>query len=157
MACGCKSRLVVVVAERINSPYSDKWPVNHAEDLTKVVQKAVLLCEVATLAREFQLTPFEGGTAKSDRSASMFGMSKEDFDGILRRSMKSSKELTVEGEAGKDSGYQGGLIIDPGDIGSRRGMLDQSQRMNISELLGAWFVINRVGQQSLRYPDNFII
>jgi hypothetical protein len=115
--------------------------VNHAEDLAKVVQKALLLCEVAALAREFSLKSFRGGVQRAP-SISKFGMSREEFDGIVRRNAELDDDSASGG--GKyipdDSSYHGGLIIDPRNSDPRRGILDQSEKTKINALLGAWYV-----------------
>lgn len=115
---------------------------NHAEDLANVVQKAVILCEVASLARTFQIKSFGGGGVRRTPSLSKFGMSQAEFDGIVRRNVLTDDDIASgEGISNlNDSIYSGGLIIDPSNNDPRRGTLDQSQRMKINELLGAWYV-----------------
>jgi hypothetical protein len=105
--------------------------------LKKVYQKVVLLCEVATLARDLQQNPH------ASFSSSMLGMSKEEFHSMMHRNAEMDEHSTAERDPGNlnDPGYKGGLIIDPNDKDARQGNLYQSQMIKISELLGAWYVV----------------
>lgn len=113
---------------------------NHAEDLAEVVKKALMLCEVAALASELQ----SSGESAAQRalSVSQFGLKREEFDVILRRNIHYDDDTcSLEGKNGlDDTSYKGGLIVDPTYTDARRGVLDQSQRLKINELLGAWYV-----------------
>lgn len=117
-----------------------KTYVNYAEELTTVVKKALLLCEVATLARDFYYDTNGGaGTMRK------FGMSREALSVILHKSIPASvdnddaeaaeRQALVDGD---DDIYNGGLIIDSRQADLLRGRLDQSQRTRLIELLGAW-------------------
>jgi hypothetical protein len=119
---------------------------NHAEGLAKVVQKALLLCEVAALARVLQLESFGGGTLKDFQSISKFGITKEKFDKILLHNLQTDDDSSaVRGMSEVDDYmYNGGLIIDPSNSDPLRGNSDQSQRMKVNELLGAWYVVGIV-------------
>ena len=115
-----------------------KTYVNYADELTSVVKKALLLCEVATLARDFYYDT-NGGAGRK------FGMSKEALSVILHKSLPASidnddleaaeRQSLVDGN---DDIYNGGLIVNTRQTDLLRGHLDQSQRTRIIELLGAW-------------------
>jgi hypothetical protein len=94
------------------------------------------------MAREWQLKSFESVTVQGDPSASKFGMSKEVFDGIVNRHAQLDDDAASRGGISVPDGsmYHGGLIIEPSDSDPRRGILGQSQRSKINELLGAWYV-----------------
>jgi hypothetical protein len=130
--------------------------VNHAEDLANVVQKALLLCEVAALARQCELLSVDSGKVKSAPSVCKFGMTKEAFDGIVNRHAQLDDDSASGGggSAQNDSMYHGGLIIEPGDSNHRLGILGQSQRTKINELLGAWCVF--VSGWPV-YPESFYL
>lgn len=74
-------------------------------------------------------------------SVSNFGISKDEFDGIMRRNAAQDEGIGG-GENGRpdDDTSHGGMIIHSRYNDARRGHLDQSQRIKIAELLGAWYV-----------------
>ena len=114
---------------------------NHAEDLANVVKKALMLCEVAALASELQSS---GKSAVQNAlSVSQFGLNREEFDLIMRRNIHDDDDDTGSMEGNNvvdDASYKGGLIVDPTYSDARKGVLDQSQRIKINDLLGAWYV-----------------
>jgi Mechanosensitive ion channel len=116
--------------------------VHYAEELTNVVKKAVLLCEVATLARDFYYGTNGGNTMRKAQSVTEFGMSKEALSMMLQKSAPVNEDNADVGNterSGIDDGtYSGGLIIDTRRSDMLRDHLDHSQRVRISELLGAW-------------------
>jgi hypothetical protein len=116
--------------------------VQYAEELTNVVKKAVFLCEVATLARGFHYGTNEGGTLRQAKSVTDFGMSKEALSTMLRKNAPVNENDNdvgnTERSSNADDPYSGGLIIDTRRSGMLRNHLDHSQRVRISELLGAW-------------------
>jgi hypothetical protein len=115
---------------------------NYAEDLTKLVDKMLILCEVAALSREIEHEVARPFSMKRSLSVSQYGITRQEFDDLLLASdddegsskSKNAKGLTTE------SKYQGGLIVDPTSNDLRRARLDQAQRAKITELLGAWYV-----------------
>ena len=80
---------------------------------------------------------------KHVQSISKFGITKEKFDGILRHNLQTDDDSSaVRGMSEVDDYmYNGGLIIDPSNSDPLRGNSDQSQRMKVNELLGAWYVV----------------
>ena len=129
----------------------DRYVVaNYAEDLSKVVKKALMLCEVAALARECQPKKSFGVYNKVQRAppVTQFGISREEFDGIVRSNAQHDDDDYADGETlPNDTSYDGGFIIDPVSD-PRRSTLDQSQKMKINDLLGAWYVCS----SSLKMP-----
>ena len=123
-----------------SSPRVASLVANHARDLAKVINKALMLCEVAALGRELELQSSGEDAMLRAPSISRFGLSKEEFDGIVRRNMENDDDSGSRGGInGLDhSSYKGGLIVDPADSDPRKCVLDQSQRIRIDELLGAW-------------------
>jgi hypothetical protein len=114
---------------------------NYAEDLTRLVDKMLILCEVAALSREIENELARPSSMKRSLSVSQYGLTRQEFDDMLLASddddgstkSKNTKRLATE------SKYQGGLIIDdPTSNDIRRARLDQAQRAKITELLGAW-------------------
>lgn len=71
-------------------------------------------------------------------SITQYGITKEEFDGILEES--NVEDGSSIGRNSKSVDYQGGLIVDPTKSDLKRVRLDQSQRAKITELLGAWYV-----------------
>ena len=115
-----------------------KTYVNYAEELTNVVRKALLLCEVANLARDLYYDT-NGGNGKMRKN----GMSREALSVILHKSLPASSDDVdaEERQALVDDDndiYNGGLIINSRQNDLLRGHLDQSQRTRLIELLGAW-------------------
>jgi Mechanosensitive ion channel len=115
---------------------------HYAEELTNVVKKALLLCEVATLARDLYFDS-NGGAVKKAQSVTHYGMSKEALSIMLRKSApenttENGNDKCDEGGVMDDGMYNGGLIIEGKRNDMLRDHLDQSQRMRITELLGAW-------------------
>lgn len=102
------------------------------------------LCEVAALARDVVAESSRPGSFKRSMTVSQFGLTREEFDGMLR-----SSDHDDDGSAKcapNESGYQGGLIIDPAFTQIRRGAQNHSQKAKVTELLGAWYVaLGRVG------------
>jgi hypothetical protein len=116
--------------------------VNYAEDLTKLVDKMLILCEVAALAREIDSELARPYCMKRSLSVSQYGLTRQEFDDMLLESDDddgSSKSKNAKGFK-PESKYQGGLIVDPTSNDIRRARLDQAQRAKITELLGAWYV-----------------
>ncbi len=115
-----------------------KTYVNYAEELTNVVRKALLLCEVANLARDLYYDT-NGGAGKMRKN----GMSREALSVILHKSLPaSSDEIDAEERQAlvddDDDMYNGGLIINSRQNDLLRGHLDRSQRTRLIELLGEW-------------------
>jgi hypothetical protein len=95
---------------------------------------------VAAVARDCQLKSVDSGTVQRAPSVSEFGMSNEEFDGIVRRNAQLDDDSASGGgeSVPDDSMYHGGLIVEPSDSHPGRDMLGQSQRSKINDLLGAW-------------------
>jgi hypothetical protein len=115
--------------------------VNYAEDLTKLVDKIVILCEIAALSREIEDDVAGPSSLRRSASVTQYGITKEEFVGILEESNNDEGSSISRNTKGND--YQGGLIVDPTKSDLRRVRLDQSQRAKITELLGAWCVIKK--------------
>ena len=118
-------------------PFCD-FEANYAEDLTKLVDKIVILCEIAALSREIEDEITNPQSLRRSVSVTQYGITKEEFDGILEESNNDEGSTISRNTKGLD--YQGGLIVDPTKSDLRRVRLDQSQRAKITELLGAWYV-----------------
>jgi hypothetical protein len=101
---------------------------NHADDLQKVYRKVVLLCEVATLARDLQQNP-----SFRRRPTSIFGMNEDEFDGMLRRTTETN-DLTEQMNHDK-----GMLEITQSNSDTYQGNLNESERRSMLEMLGAWY------------------
>jgi hypothetical protein len=101
---------------------------NHADDLQKVYRKVVLLCEVATLARDLQQNP-----SFRRRPTSIFGMNEDEFDGMLRRTTETN-DLTEQ--INNDKGM---LEITQSSSDTYQGNLNESERRSMLEMLGAWY------------------
>ena len=114
------------------------YTANYAEDLAKLVDKIVVLCEIAALSREIEDEIASPHSLRRSMSISQYGITKEEFDGILEES--NVEDGSSIGRNSKSVDYQGGLIVDPTKSDLKRVRLDQSQRAKITELLGAWYV-----------------
>jgi hypothetical protein len=112
---------------------------NHADDLQKVYRKVVLLCEVATLARDLQQNP-----SFRRRPTSIFGMNEDEFDGMLRRTTETN-DLTEQMNHDK-----GMLEIAQSNSDTYQGNLNESERRSMLEMLGAWY--GAIVLFSLKYP-----
>ena len=106
--------------------------------MTKLVDKIVILCEIAALSREIEDDVAGPNSLRRSASVTQYGITKEEFVGILE---ESNDEGSSKSRNTKRVDYQGGLILDPTKSDLRRVRLDQSQRAKISELLGAWCVV----------------
>lgn len=99
----------------------------------------MILCEIAALSREIEDDLVGPNSLRRSVSVTQYGITKEEFDGILEES--NNEEGSSISRNPKDIDYQGGLIVDPTKSDLRRVRLDQSQRAKITELLGAWYVV----------------
>jgi hypothetical protein len=99
----------------------------------------LILCEIAALSRGIGNELAKPNSLQRSLSVSQYGMTKEEFEGML---VDSEDECSTNSKhtKGVKSGfdYQGGLIVDPRNSDLRRVQLDQAQRAKIAELLGAW-------------------
>ena len=110
--------------------------------MTKLVDKIVILCEIAALSREIEDDLNGPSSLRRSASVTQYGITKEEFDGILEESNNEEGSSISRNSKGID--YQGGLIVDPTKNDLRRVRLDQSQRAKIAELLGAWYVAIKI-------------
>ena len=114
---------------------------NYADDLSKLVNKMLRLCEVAALARDIRSETARPDAMQRNTSVTQFGISREDFNGMLRYDEHEDDTSSNLKSIPNRSAYEGGFIVDPTLIESvRQGALDQSQKEKITELLGAWYV-----------------
>ena len=112
-----------------------KTYTNYAEELARVMQKILLLCEVAALGRELEqdvgggLPPIEG-----------FGISREDFNDMLHmyddENADDASIVTNDFAAGK-ADRSSRPIISPKDLKVTGSFTDKHKSI-INELLGAW-------------------
>ena len=105
--------------------------------MTKLVDKILILCEIAALSREIEDEYEKPHSFRRSISVTQYGITKEEFDGILEEN--NNDDGSTLSRITKDIDYQGGLIVDPTKSDVRRVRLDQSQRAKIAELLGAWY------------------
>lgn len=121
---------------------------NYAGELTKVMKKVLMLCEIAALARDLA---FEAKSLPSNQRGSLpsvdeFGISRDEFDILvqgeddddqsLAYSEASSRVLSTAGHAAA----RNGPVIDPKEYELHNGVLTDNQKAKINELLGTWCV-----------------
>jgi hypothetical protein len=118
---------------------------NYAEELTKLVDKILILCEVAALSRKIEGELAKPNALQRSLSVSQYGITREEFDGMLIESDDEGSSSSKHTKGVKRViDYQGGLIVDPSHNDLRRVRLDQAQRAKIVELLGAWYVFRTI-------------
>jgi hypothetical protein len=97
------------------------------------------LCEVAALARDIEAESTRPDSVRRVASMSQFGISREDYDGMLRYSSDDDSAGTGSKNAKSViSSLRGDFIVDPKAADTQGGNLDSSQRAKMNELLGAW-------------------
>ena len=109
---------------------------NYAEDLAKLVNKVLMLCEVAALARDCRMESFGGYKKVQLRpSATKFGITQEEFDGIVRSiAHHDDDDYASQSRGGKS------LPNEPSYHGNDPRRRAESEKMKIKEMLGAWYV-----------------
>ena len=108
---------------------------NYAEELARVMQKILLLCEVAALGREMELEA--GGNLPPIEE---FGISRQDFNNILH--MHNDENSVDTGSVAEDflawkPSCSNGPIISPKEV-KMTGSFTEKHKCIINELLGAW-------------------
>jgi hypothetical protein len=125
---------------------------NYADDLATVMEKILLMSQVATLARKFerQFAFYGENLVHSPSTEALSGFTKDHFAGILA-SADDDDDDHFDGAHGKTpaspeqhqqpvSGSIAGpdLVINPEEKDRITGSLSQAQKMKIVELLGSW-------------------
>jgi hypothetical protein len=106
----------------------------YAEKLADVMNKILLVSEVAKLSRDFQ--KFTEGTPVDALDA-------DELDGLLKYSGddpsadgRSQRNRSASAEAFSTTGAS--RVVDPEDVNPLTGQLNSSQKVKIAQLLGAW-------------------
>jgi hypothetical protein len=120
--------------------------VNYADELAKVMSKILRLCEIGILAREIQREAEANGFRQRSALGSVM-MSKENFEGLIQQAHDMNEDATkpnqradesANGNASEHDVTPAGYLINPRDLDSLTGLISQSQRTKLNELLGAW-------------------
>lgn len=138
------SRMQCYLKCLIQSPRS-LCAANYAVDLAEVMQKILLVSQVATLARklERQFEFYDENLEHSPSSdAPAGGIANDTFAGVLASADYDDGSDSVPSPSRHQAVPQsiGGIdfVIDPDEKDKITGSLSQSQKMKIIDLLGDW-------------------